>query len=86
MTEKKLRISGYLRPLLCDNGGGFSLGRLALWLTLAPALNTWWSGQDIKENHLYVLGFLLIYNSYKRMPMFIKLIRAWKGTDTNDNR
>lgn len=79
--KKKLGFWGYLRPLVCDNGGGMSLGRIAFWIVLAPAIHTWWNGTDIQIHHLYILGFLLIYNSYKRMNMFISLIKAWKGTD-----
>ena len=82
--KKKFDIWDNIRPLLCENGGGFSLGRIGLWLTLTPAIHIWWNNGDIKENHLYVLGFFLLYNSYKKIPMFIKLIKAWKGTDTDD--
>ena len=79
-------IGNFIRPLLCDNEGGMSLGRISFWIVLAPAVKIWWDcDSDIQIHHLYVLGFLLIYNSYKKIPLFINLIHAWKGTDTNDN-
>lgn len=81
--NKKLGFFGYFRPLLCENGAGLSLGRIGLWITLAPAIDIWWKGGDIKENHLYVLAFFLAYNCYKKIPMFIKFVKAWKGTDIN---
>lgn len=80
--EKKLGFWGYLRPLVCESDSGFSVGRISLWLSLFPALRLWWTGEDIQIHHLYTLGFLLLYNGYKKIPMFIKLIKAWKGTDT----
>lgn len=80
MGKEKLGLWEYIRPLLCENEGGFSLGRITLWLTLAPAITLWWAGEDIKENHLYVLGLLLLYNFSKKIPAFVQLIKAWKGT------
>ena len=80
-------IKSFIRPLLCDNGGGMSLGRIAFWIVLAPAIKIWWEcDKDIAINHLYVLGFLLIYNSYKKIPMFIDLIHAWKGSDNTGDK
>ena len=81
VEEKKLGFLGYFKPLVCENGSGMSIGRMSLWLTLLPALRLWWGGNDIQIHHLYALGFLLLYNGYKKIPMFIKLIKAWKGTD-----
>lgn len=82
--ETKLGFMGYIKPLFCDNGSGMSIGRMSLWLTLTPALRLWWTGEDIQINHLYALGFLFLYEGYKKIPMFIKLIKAWKGTDKED--
>lgn len=58
-----------------------SIGRVTLWLTLIPAVHTWWIGEDIKIHHLYALGFLLLYNGWKKIPMFIELIKAWKDKE-----
>lgn len=83
--ETKLGWKGYIKPLFCDrDDGGMSIGRMSLWLTITPALKLWWTGADIQINHLYALGFLFLYEGYKKIPMFIKLIKAWKGTDTED--
>lgn len=73
-------LFNFIRPLIAEDKG-MSLGRIAFWATLIPAVHVWWGGADILIHHLYVLGFLLIYNSYKRMDMFIGLIKAWKGSD-----
>jgi len=70
-----------IKTLFCEDKKNLSLGRVGLWLVLIPALKIWWLGTDIKENHLYVLGFFLIYNSYKKMPMIINLVKAWRGND-----
>ena len=72
----------YWKPntLFCEGEDkNLSIGRVGLWLVLIPAVHLWWGGKDIQTNHLYVLGFLLIYNSYKKIPLFIDLIKAWKG-------
>lgn len=81
-------IFNFIKPLFCDNGGGLSLGRIAFWIVLAPAVKIWWATAlaDIAIHHLYVLGFLLIYNSYKKIPMFIELIRAWRGTREDEDK
>ena len=85
MRKREMKaIFNFIRPLLCENSDGMSLGRIGLWLTLAPAMHLWWNEQDIKENHLYVLGFFLCYNMYKKIPMFIKLIHAWRGTNEKE--
>lgn len=68
-----------INKLFCEKDKEMSLGRIGLWSTLVPALYIWWIGQDIQTNHLYVLGFFLLYNSWKKIPMFIELIKAWKG-------
>lgn len=82
-------LFNFIKPLLCENGGGMSLGRIGLWLTLSPAIKLWWTGADIKEHHLYVLGFFLCYNMYKKLPMiidpFIKLIQAWGGVKASSD-
>jgi len=74
-------IFNFIKPLFCDNGGGMSIGRLGLWFTMAPAIEIWYSGNDIKENHLYVLVIFTVYNMYKKIPQFIDLIKAWKGNN-----
>ena len=80
MREKGTNMFEIIKPLFCETKG-LSLGRGSFWITLVPAIHIWWGQGDIKIHHLYVLGFLLIYNSYKRMNMFIELIKAWKGKD-----
>ncbi|MCK5601471.1 hypothetical protein KAR91_06375 [Candidatus Pacearchaeota archaeon] len=68
--------------LFCEGKDkNMSIGRVSLWATLIPAVYLWWKGQDIQTHHLYALGFLLLYNGWKKIPMFIKLINAWKGNN-----
>ena len=76
-------MSIFCKPntLFCEGPEkNMSIGRVTLWLTLVPAVHTWCIREDIKIYHLYALGFLLLYNGYKKVPMFIDLIKAWKGT------
>lgn len=75
----------FLGGLFCEDGK-LSIGRVSFWIVLSPAVRIWWDGKDIQDNHLFVLGFLLVYNSYKKIPMFIDLIRAYKGTDKDDQQ
>lgn len=80
--KKKIGFLGYFTPLFCENGEGFSLGRVSFWLVLCTAIPIWKTcDKDIATYHFYTLGVLLLYNCYKKIPMFIKLIKAWKGTD-----
>lgn len=93
MTEgKKLGIWGHIRPLLCENGGGFSVGRIGLWVILIKCLTIWEVVIDAKNEIIvtdippylfYTLVVFTLYNMYKKIPMFIKLIQAWKGTGTS---
>ena len=91
--KKKLGFWGYFKPLVCDNGSGLSLGRISFWIVLAKALTIWnviidVTGKvtvvDIPPYLFYLLSVLLVYGCYKKLtdPKFIKLIKAWKGTDT----
>lgn len=66
--------------LFCEGSKkNMSIGRMGLWCTLIPAIMIWLGGNDIKTHHLWVLGFFIAYNSYKKMDMFIDLIKAWRG-------
>lgn len=90
MTEDKKKIGffGYFKPLLCEGDEGFSLGRVAFWVVLFTAIPIWQNcDMDIKMYHFYTLLILLIYNCYKKLisPMTVKVIKAWKGTDTKDD-
>ena len=71
--------------LFCEKEKEMSIGRMLTWLTFIPAFHIWWNGEDIKSHHLYVLGFLLLYNFSKKLTTIlgpvIDLIKAWKGTD-----
>jgi len=72
-----------INKLFCERDKEMSIGRVSLWLTLIPALQIWWNDADIKIHHLYVLGFLLLYNFSKKLPEIItpviELVRTWKG-------
>lgn len=79
-----------VNKLFCERNKEMSIGRVSLWLTLIPALHIWWTGSDIEIHHLYVLGFLLLYGSYKKLPemiaplielskALIELLKARKG-------
>ena len=76
-----LKIIEFIRPLFCESKSGFSLGRVSWWVVLYPAISLWISGKDIQSNHLYILGFLLIYNCYKKLPQLIEFVKALRGKE-----
>lgn len=68
-----------INKLFCERDRQMSIGRVSLWLTLIPALHIWWTGSDIGINHLYVLGFLLLYNFSKKLPdMIAPIVEVYK--------
>lgn len=84
-------MGNYWKPntLFCEGKNkNLSIGRVSLWVTILPALYLWWLGKDIMIHHLYVLGFLLLYNFSKKISTItepiLKLIKVWKGTDIKD--
>ena len=80
----------YLRPLFCDNGGGFSFGRVAGWIVLAKILTIIEVVKgtdnnvivtDIPTYLFYCFLALLAYNMSKKEKVFVNLIHAWNGND-----
>lgn len=80
----------YLRPLVCDNGGGLSMGRIIAWIVLYKCLTIVeavkistgeLSVSDIPTNLFYTLVVLMIYNFSKKVDVFIKLLHAYNGND-----
>lgn len=73
-----------LNKLFCEKDKEMSIGRMLTWLAFIPALHIWWNGEDVKPHHLYVLGFLLLYNFSKKLTTIIgpaiDLIKAYRGT------
>lgn len=84
------KIKFYLRPLVCDNGGGCSFGRVAGWLVLGKALSVVQvvkdtsgsvSVTDIPQYLFYCFAVLLFYNLSKKSDVFVKLFHAYNGND-----
>jgi hypothetical protein len=80
----------YIRPLLCDNGGGFSFGRVAGWIVLYKILDIVQVVKDlsgvttvteIPTYLFYSFLILLAYNFSKKEQFFINLIHAYNGND-----
>lgn len=71
-------ITKNLRGLVAEDDS-FSLGRLGFWVAFLPAIHIWLLGDDIKMYHFYTLVIFLAYNFSKKIPLFIKLIQAWKS-------
>lgn len=67
--------------LVCEGKDkNMSIGRVALWLSFIPAVHIWWNGGDIQIHHLYVLGFLLLYNFGKKIaPIAASVIESIKA-------
>ena len=62
MTEnKELGVWGYIKPLFCDNGSGFSIGRILLIAVTIPAMKLWWAAQEIPEYQLYSAPALQLF-------------------------
>lgn len=70
-----------INTLFCENNE-LSIGRTCLWLLMIPAIYIWLTCKDIGIYHFYTIGIFLAYNFSKKIPQFISLIKAWKGTDT----
>ena len=68
----------FIKPLFCENSK-LSLGRISWWIVLTPALKLWWTGSDIQTHHIWVLGFLLCYNCYSKLPQLIEFVKAIRG-------
>ncbi len=74
----------FFKSLVCDNGGGLSVGRVGLWILLYKA----WMIIEIREiNNVvivtdippYLFGLIIVfvaYNFSKKKEMFIELINA----------
>jgi len=71
----------FIKGLIAEDSSA-SLGRVGFWLVLVPAVYTWlYKTQDIQVYHFYTILIFLAYNFSKKIPLFIALIKAWKGTD-----
>lgn len=74
----------FLKGLISE-GESASLGRVGFWLVFIPAIWIWlFKTQDIWVYHFYTLVVFLMYNFSKKIPLFIALIKAWKGTDSTE--
>lgn len=80
----------YIRPLVCDNGGGMSFGRVAGWIVLYKVLDIIEVIKDATGNVIvtdipaylfYCFIALLAYNMSKKEKVFVNLIHAWNGND-----
>lgn len=71
----------FLRGLVAEDDSA-SLGRIGLWLVLVPAIYVWlYKTQDIWIYHFYTIVIFLMYNFSKKIPLFIELLKAWKGNN-----
>ena len=78
------KLFNFVSPLYCENDS-LSLGRVAFWMLLSPALKIWVQGDEIKTYHFYTIVIFLVYNFSKKVPLFISLIEAWKGIAPTKN-
>lgn len=76
----KLKVVGYLRPLIEDTKGKISLGRVAFWIVFGIAMRTLYLTGDLSANVIGLVSCLLAYSVGK---LFVKN-KYHNGSEYND--